>query len=67
MSIQLGCLFVHLWRDTMLRFLLMGRLEQAKPTLCKASSTVSPMKREGLFQERLKIFSDIFRAVKIKK
>jgi len=54
---------VQHYKGTMLRFLLMGRLEQAKLTLWRDLNIILQMNVEGLSQEPSKISSNIFKAV----
>lgn len=58
---------VLLWKDIMPLSLPMGRLEQGRPIQCKVSNTISPVKKEALFQEPSKISLHIQKSALIRK
>lgn len=60
-------LFALLWKAIMPPFSHTGKLELEKPTQWKGSNIICMMKREELFPEPLKIFSNIFKVAKTKK
>jgi len=59
--------FARPYKDIMPPFLLMDRPAQAKPTQWRASSIIYMMRTEGLYQEQSRIFSSIFKGVRMKK
>lgn len=62
-----GSLYAQLCKGTMQLFSLTGKLERVKLTQCKDLSTTCMTNKEELFLVLLRIYSNIFRDVKINK
>lgn len=62
-----GFLYARLCKAIMQLSSLMGRQERVKPTQCKDLNTICMTNKEELFLALLRIYSNIFRDVKINK
>ena len=66
-TLLLDYLYVQHFKDIMLLFLLMGKLELARLILCKVLNIIYMIMKEELFLELFKISSNIYKNVKINK